>query len=122
MAIFVPDYVRRLHRCLAEPLQSYRALTSRSAGRLVEMSETPLPPLKFLHAESSLSQAKLDKLRRIATEDLVESLQPGRGGSLKARPDGTILDGHHRCFILQERGIAVDQLPRQTIVRVDDPG
>ena len=85
------------------------------------MSGTPIPPLKFLHPESSLSQAKLDKLRRIATTTPIESLQPGREGSQKARPDGTILDGHHRCFILRERGIAVDDLPRQTIVRVDDP-
>lgn len=85
------------------------------------MSESPIPPLKPLHPESSLSQAKLDKLRRIATATLIDSLHPGREGSLKARPDGTILDGHHRCFVLHERGIAVDDLPRQTIVRVDDP-
>lgn len=85
------------------------------------MSGTPILPLKFLHPDSSLSQAKLDKLRRIATATLIESLQPGREGSLKARPDGTILYGHHRCFILRESGIAVDDLPRQTIVRVDDP-
>lgn len=85
------------------------------------MSDTPILPLRSLHPDSSLSQVKLNKLRRIATATLIESLQPVREGSLKARPDGTILDGHHRCFILRERGIAVDDLPRQTIVRMDDP-
>ena len=85
------------------------------------MSEYPILPLKPLHPESLLSQAKLDKFRRIATATLIDSLQTGREGSLKTRPDGTILDGHHRCFVLRERGIAVDDLPRQTIVRVDDP-
>ena len=36
-------------------------------------------------------------------------------GSLKVRPEGTILDGHHRIKILRDRGVDVDSLPRELI-------
>jgi hypothetical protein len=44
----------------------------------------------------------------LTTEVLIESLRPGKTGSLKARPDGTMVDGHHRIKILRDRGIDVD--------------
>lgn len=68
-----------------------------------------------LHPDESLLPLKLAKYRKISTEELIESLEPGRIGSLKARPDGTMLDGHHRIKILRERGVAVDSLPREII-------
>lgn len=73
------------------------------------------PPLKPLHPEGSLSQPKLDGFRRLSTEQLVASLRPGEPGGLKTRPDGTILDGHHRVFVLRERGVDVDSLPRELL-------
>lgn len=54
-----------------------------------------LPPLRPLHPDSSLNPSKLEKLERSSTEALLKSLIPGVSDSLKARPDGTILDGHH---------------------------
>ena len=77
------------------------------------------PPLRFLHAESSLSQTKIDSFSRLTTDELVESLQPGRTGSLKARPDGIVIDGHHRLKVLKDRGYDVDLLPREVISRDD---
>lgn len=77
----------------------------------------PDPPLTPLHPYSSLSPAKLDKLKRLSTETLQHSLRPGLKDAFKVRPDGTILDGHHRIKILRERGVDVDRLPRETIVR-----
>jgi hypothetical protein len=68
-----------------------------------------------LHPDSSLSEAKLDSFRKLATQSLIESLQPGQPGALKTRPDGTMLDGHHRVKVLRERGIDVDSLPREVI-------
>jgi ParB-like chromosome segregation protein Spo0J len=73
------------------------------------------PPLQPLHLSSALSQAKLNQYARLSNEELKQSLQPGRQGSLKVRPDGTIIDGHHRITILQERGVDVDQLPREVV-------
>jgi hypothetical protein len=76
-----------------------------------------VPPLKPLHPEHSLSQAKLAQLRFLSTDTLKESLMPGKSEALKVRPDGTILDGHHRIHILRERGMDVDCLPREVLRR-----
>jgi len=75
------------------------------------------PPLKSLHADGSLIQSKLRQLDKLATQELIDSLQPGQPGSLKVRPDGTILDGHHRIYILRKRGVEVDSLPREIVYR-----
>jgi len=74
-----------------------------------------VPPLKSLHAENYLNAVKLSTFARLTTEELISSLALDRPGSLKTRPDGTILDGHHRIHILRERGVAVDTLPREVI-------
>jgi len=72
-------------------------------------------PLKPLHPEASLIQSKLDYFGRVSTDDLILSLQAGQRDSLKTRPDGTILDGHHRIAILRSRGVDVDAIPREII-------
>jgi hypothetical protein len=56
-------------------------------------------------------------MEREATEVLVDSLVLGHRDSLKTRPDGTILDGHHRIYVLRRRGVDVDALPREIIER-----
>lgn len=74
------------------------------------------PALRWLHSEGSLSQPKLAAFRKIGTEELIESLQPGEAGALKVRPDGTVMDGHHRLQVLRERGVEVDSLPREILI------
>lgn len=81
-------------------------------GRRIDVNQ---PPLKPLHSDSSLIQSKLNQYARLATDELIDSLQPGQAGSLKARPDGTMVDGHHRIKILRDRGVEVDLLPREII-------
>ena len=75
------------------------------------------PPLKPLHSEESLSRPKLEKFGKVGTQDLIDSLRPGEPGSLKVRPDGTIMEGHHRINVLRERGVDVDALPREVVPR-----
>ena len=58
---------------------------------------------------------KLERFRTVATADLIESLRPGQAGALKTRPDGTVLEGHHRLIALRERGVDVDALPREVL-------
>ena len=77
------------------------------------------PPLQPLHDASLLNRTKLNRYARLTTEELLDSLAPGKPGSLKARNDGTILDGHHRIEILRLRGIDINQLPREVIIRTD---
>jgi hypothetical protein len=61
------------------------------------------------------------KYGKSSTPALIDSLRPGQEGALKARPDGTIVDGHHRIKILRERGVDVDALPREIVAREDVP-
>jgi hypothetical protein len=77
----------------------------------------PQPPLKSLHPDDALSTPKLAKMDQLSTEILKASLLPGVANCLKTRPDGTILEGHHRIHILRQRGVDVDRLPRDVIVK-----
>jgi hypothetical protein len=77
------------------------------------------PSLKPLHAESSLIDSKLDRYGKLSDQELIDSLKPGRQDSLKARPDGTIVDGNHRIKVLRDRGVDVDSLPREIIPKDD---
>jgi hypothetical protein len=62
-----------------------------------------------------MNNVKLTQIDRLTTDDIIRSLQPGRRDCLKTRPDGTILDGHHRIFILRGRGVDVDTMAREII-------
>lgn len=73
------------------------------------------PPLTPLHGVAVLSSSKLAFFDRLDTEALKRSLAPGQDHCLKARPDGTMLDGHHRIHVLRTRHVNVDALPREVI-------
>jgi hypothetical protein len=45
----------------------------------------------------------------------VKSLRPGEIGALKVKPDGRILDGNTRIKVLEERGFAINNLPREVL-------
>ncbi len=78
------------------------------------------PKLRFLHSKETVSQVKLTVFRRLSTEALESSLRPGQPGSLKVRPDGTVLDGHHRLCILLERCQNIHELPREILEKESD--
>lgn len=78
--------------------------------------KTP-PALKPLHGKGSLIKLKLEMFSKISTETLIDSLGGDQPDCLKARPDGTMIDGHHRIAVLRERGVDVDSLPREIIVK-----
>jgi len=75
------------------------------------------PELKFLHSAEAMNRVKLEVFRRLSTSALKESLRPSQPGSLKVRPDGTVLDGHHRLAVLLERGEIINDLPREIMER-----
>ena len=81
-----------------------------------------LPPLKALHPDDSLIKSKLDEYSKRSDQELSDSLKPGHSGSLKVRPDGTIVDGHHRIKVLRDRGVDVDSLPREIVPKEPIPG
>ena len=85
----------------------------RKFAGVFELRSMTMPPLKFLHPEESLVELKLAQMRELSSEELIDSLRPEQPHALKVRPDGAILDGHHRICILKERGVDVDSLPRE---------
>lgn len=80
------------------------------------------PPLKPLHSDDTLIRSKLDDYAKRSSQELSDSLKPGQPGSLKTRPDGTILDGNHRIKVLRDRGVDVDSLPREVVAKDPMPG
>lgn len=80
------------------------------------MTDNPSRPLlKALHSEATLNRSKLSVFERWSSEAIKESLSPGQTHCLKTRPDGTILDGHHRIHVLRIRNEDVDALPREVL-------
>jgi hypothetical protein len=77
------------------------------------MDASRVPKLQFLHSQGALNAGKLEVLRRLPTDELKRTLRSGQPGSLKTRPDGTVLDGHHRLSILLEPGEDIDELQRE---------
>ena len=73
------------------------------------------PALKPLHPDALLSPAKLANFKNWSTEKLIQSLAPGQEHCLKTRQDGTMLDGHHRVYVLKSRNEHVDSLPREVM-------
>ena len=86
------------------------------------MPDGHVPPLVPLHADASSIASKLQQYDKLSNVELVDSLKPGRVGSLKVRPDGTILDGHHRLKLLRDRGIDVHALDRDIVRKESVPG
>ena len=62
---------------------------------------------------------KLRAFDKLSTEEILKTLAPGQECCLKARPDGTILDGHHRVEILRSRSVLVDLLSREVLNKED---
>jgi hypothetical protein len=81
---------------------------------------SPQPNLKYLHSEDTFNRVKLEYFRRLSTGELKSSLSPGQPGSLKVRPDGTVLDGHHRISILAERGEDINRLHREIMEKSNE--
>lgn len=82
----------------------------------------PVPPLVPLHSDASLIESKLQKYGKVSDRESLDSLRPGRGGAMKARPDGTIADGRRRLKILRDRGIDMDALEPEIICKEPVPG
>jgi hypothetical protein len=81
------------------------------------MDSSPQPHPRFLHTQGVINPLKLEAFRRLSTDSIKLALQPGKSGSLKVRPDGTVLDGHHRLTVLLERGEDIHGLPREIITK-----
>ncbi len=64
-----------------------------------------------------MSRVKLLTFEKMSSDAITRSLAPPGEHCLKTRPDGTILDGHHRIHVLKARNEDVDSLPRESLSR-----
>jgi hypothetical protein len=62
-----------------------------------------------------VSRFSLRFWRQRSTEEIVESLRPGKSEALKVKPDGRILNGNVRVKVLEERGFDSNGLEREII-------
>ncbi|HEV7374351.1 MAG TPA: hypothetical protein VGN95_06530 [Pyrinomonadaceae bacterium] len=83
------------------------------------MDEEHRPSLRRIHADATLrsgvSRFSLEYWRQRSTEEIVESLRPGRSEALKVKPDGRILNGNVRIKVLEDRGFDINSLEREII-------
>ncbi len=83
------------------------------------MNEKSLPPLRRIHTDDTLasgaSNLSLEYWRQRKTEDIIESLRPGKIEALRVKPDGRIINGNVRIKILEEWGFEVDGLEREPV-------
>lgn len=86
-----------------------------SYGASVLSSAAGLPPLKGLHSSEAMrgNQSSSNYWRGRSTDEIVDSLKPGRPESLKVKSDGTVMNGNTRLEILRERGVDINRLPRE---------
>jgi hypothetical protein len=77
------------------------------------------PPLRRIHSDQTLetgsSGYSLEYWRKQRTDEIVQSLQPGKPEALKVKPDGRIMNGNTRIKVLEERGYDIDSLPREIL-------
>ena len=77
------------------------------------------PPLRRIHSDQTLetgaNRIVLAYWRQQLTPAIVHSLQPGTLAALKVKPDGRIMDGNTRIKVLEERGVEVNNLPREIL-------
>ena len=83
------------------------------------MDEEHRPSLRRIHADETLrsgvSRFSLEYWRQRTTEEIVESLGPGKSEALKVKLDGRILNGNVRVKILEDRGFDINSLEREII-------
>jgi RHS repeat-associated protein len=70
-------------------------------------------PLKGLHSEAARSKASFDYWNKKSTQEIIDSLKPGQPEALRVKLDGTIMNGNTRVDILSERGVDINNLPRE---------
>jgi hypothetical protein len=70
-------------------------------------------PLQFIHSPETIqANPNFEGLNNLPTQNLIDSLAPSAENPLQVAPDGRIFDGNTRTFILQNRGVDINSLPR----------
>ena len=104
LSVFAPDFLASLQSGAPHPPRG---------GAFFFAVDVVMGFCPFLAFGGDPERSEARPLPQVATADLIASLRPGQSWALKTRPDGTVLEGHHRLVVLRERGIDIDTLPRE---------
>lgn len=97
----------------------HRSFSGRTPVGVSHVQSGGQPPLRRIHEtvyeQDPNARKSLEYHWTKPTDEIVKSLRPVPGGSehLIVKPDGRIVQGNTRIKMLQERGYAVDDLPRE---------
>jgi RHS repeat-associated protein len=74
------------------------------------------PPLQRIHSNETLDAGQsYEYWKGKSTEEIVDSLKPGKPEALRVKPDGRVMNGNNRIRVLEERGVDVNSLDREEI-------
>ena len=65
--------------------------------------------LRLIHGPETISGAAMDSVRKMSTEDIINSLKNGDQPAI-IKPDGTVMNGNTRLAVLRERGVDINKL------------
>lgn len=84
-------------------------------------SGNALPPLRFVHNWDASADPSVGRYREMSSDEILDSLYnpSGKDAGLVVYPDGGIANGNARMWVLAERGIEINALPRPEIRIVD---
>jgi len=82
-----------------------------SFGHAVQTAASGAFLYKLLHdAGTILKDSDIESIRQMSTEDIIKSLNAAGKEIMKIKPDGTVMNGNTRLFVLQERGLNINEL------------
>jgi RHS repeat-associated protein len=100
--------------------------TPDAAGKQAYMnqmiSDGSIIGLTFLHSrETIMGYSQLDSVRKMSTEQIMESLKPEGSQPMVVQPDGLIMNGNTRLFVLEERGVNIQSMNIPFLTHVPEP-
>ncbi|KAF1026635.1 MAG: putative deoxyribonuclease RhsC [Acinetobacter bereziniae] len=121
---FDPSYTYRTYRPMNDPVgvrdiqNLQRELNRLQINSQLESQCRPNQnniPLRRIHPNSTIeSSSSYEYWRGQPSNSIIESLRPGNGNnSLMVSPNGAVYGGNTRIYILEQRGINVNLLPRE---------
>lgn len=73
-------------------------------------------------ATTILTNKELESIRQMSTQDIIKSLNDAASAEqMVIKPDGTVMNGNTRLFVLQERGLDINSLGLRPEVRIPEP-
>lgn len=73
------------------------------------------PELRRLHSDVTIMTSNQSSYRYWCSQnmqEIIESLRPGTQEPLRAKQDGTVMQGNTRVLILEQRGVDINVLER----------